>query len=591
MIVSMKKVGIVVQTKDAKDSVRDLASLGVVHVEFTRPPEGKDADSLQADLGLLNEALTVLNQPVFAEGAQAPEKNAEDWKKTAAHIVDCGRRYEHLRDFSVSLLAKIEQWQAWGDFNPDEIHALREKGIFVRLYQVPLRAVKDFPEDVIVRVLFESAGTAFCAVVSENPFESLYKEIDLPKMGLRAMKMRLEEDRLLMEQLVHDIRALLGYRQSLEERKPVLEKNLEFVRAWLGMGQEGGFSCLSGFVPLDAVDKLMAAARKASWAVLVTDPGPDDVVPTLLRNPKWITLIRPLTKLLEITPAYTELDISPLFLVFFGLFFGMLIGDAGYGISYFLLTYLVHRKMGFPPKQQRIFSLLYLLSGCAVVWGILTGTFFGQAWLANFGLKPLVPLLADTKYIQAFCFFIGAFHLTLAHGWRMLIQWPAKSMWAEVGWILVLWASFFLAKMLLLDDPYPSFVNGLIIVGVILVIFFANPQRNIFLTMAAGLGTLALSLMNNFTDVVSYIRLFAVGLAGVAIADAFNTMAGSVASGGGLALAGAVLIVIAGHALNLILGPMSVLVHGVRLNVLEFSGHAGVTWSGVPYKPLKEKED
>ena len=96
--------------------------------------------------------------------------------------------------------------------------------------------------------------------------------------------------------------------------------------------------------------------------------------------------------------------------------------------------------------------------------------------------------------------------------------------------------------------------------------------------------------MNNFTDVVSYVRLFAVGLAGVAIADAFNVMAfGSAAKGIG-AIIGGVLILIAGHTLNFVLGPMSVLVHGVRLNVLEFCSHANVSWSGFAYKPFCKKE-
>ncbi|MFA4843051.1 MAG: V-type ATP synthase subunit I, partial [Candidatus Omnitrophota bacterium] len=130
----------------------------------------------------------------------------------------------------------------------------------------------------------------------------------------------------------------------------------------------------------------------------------------------------------------------------------------------------------------------------------------------------------------------------------------------------------------------------LIILGVSLVIFFTNPRKNILKTVGEGLGALALGLMNNFTDVVSYVRLFAVGLAGVAIADAFNAMAGLVGTGNLLAIAGSVLIVIIGQTLGMVLGPVSVLVHGVRLNVLEFSGHANISWSGRPYKPLRESE-
>jgi len=152
-----------------------------------------------------------------------------------------------------------------------------------------------------------------------------------------------------------------------------------------------------------------------------------------------------------------------------------------------------------------------------------------------------------------------------------------------------LWAAFFIAKTLLLGDAFPPSGKWLIIAGLVLVLFFTNPQKNLLKAIGNGLGTIALSLMNNFTDIVSYVRLFAVGLATVAIADAFNAMALSVASGGIVAVIMGGLILVAGHGLNIILGPMSVLVHGVRLNVLEFSGHANVTWSGFEYKPLSEK--
>jgi V/A-type H+-transporting ATPase subunit I len=233
--------------------------------------------------------------------------------------------------------------------------------------------------------------------------------------------------------------------------------------------------------------------------------------------------------------------------------------------------------MGKKISDKTAFVLFYLLSTCTIFWGLLTGTFFGQAWHLKGGLKPLVPALTDTKVLQAFCFFIGALQLTMAHLWRALRQLPALTAAAEIGWVAVIWAAFFLARTLILGDMFPFFGNWLIIGGITLVIFFTSPQRNILKTIGKGLASVALSLVNNFTDVVSYIRLFAVGLAGVAIADTVNTLA---------AISAPILLV--GHALNFVLGPVGVLVHGVRLNVLEFSSHIGVSWSGVEYKPLKE---
>jgi V/A-type H+-transporting ATPase subunit I len=255
---------------------------------------------------------------------------------------------------------------------------------------------------------------------------------------------------------------------------------------------------------------------------------------------------------------------------------------------YGVIALLLQKKARQKNQDTNIFFLFYILSGCAIIWGLLTGTFFGQEWFLKAGYKPLIPALSDARNVQRFCFFLGALHLSIAHAWRLVLKMPSLSALADVGWIGIIWAAFFVARMLILGDPYPFFGKWLIIAGVSLVILFTNPQKNILKTVAEGLGTLALSLMNSFTDVVSYIRLFAVGLAGVKIADAFNAMATMIGWGNMFAIAAAALVAVIGNAMGIILGPVSVLVHGVRLNVLEFSGHANVSWSGLGYKPLKE---
>jgi V/A-type H+-transporting ATPase subunit I len=304
----------------------------------------------------------------------------------------------------------------------------------------------------------------------------------------------------------------------------------------------------------------------------------------LLRNPQWISTIRPVFKLMEVMPGYRELDISPLLLIFLGLFFGMIIGDAGYGTLYILLTLFAERRFGKKMRDRTIFRLLYFFSGCAIFWGALTGTVFGQQWYLAAGFKPMIPVLNNTKFLQAFCFFLGAFHLTLAHAWQAVRKAPSPAALADIGWIMVLWSAYFFAKMLILSAPLPGFVNTLLCAGLLLVIFCTNPQKNLLKAVGEGLGTVALSIMNNFTDVVSYIRLFAVGLAGVAISDTVNTLASAFGANNIFAK---IAILFVGHTINIVLGPISVLVHGLRLNVLEFSSHIGLTWSGTPYRPLE----
>lgn len=585
MIVRMRKTEIILQAKDTEQAAVALRRMGVLHVEPAQAPQGSDISALGEEINLVNQAMGTLTE-FSVKGSRGDgyiEKS--DWHLVARHIVNLKKRIEQLKEYSVTIKDKIDQWKEWGDFDPREIEALKEKNIYLKIYQIPLKEIDKLPAGIIVRQVSLSAGLANCVVISKQETPLAYKEMDLPKMSLSQMQARLADDAKTINALKKDILKHLDYQPRLSVIKKGLDKELELHQVMRGMGDYGTLACLSGYLPADAERALLETAKKQGWGVAINEPSEDDNVPTLIRNPRWAALIQPVLKFLEIVPGYRELDISPLFLCFLGLFFGMIIGDAGYGVFYFALTFLLQKKFSSRIKDKKVFSLFYFFSACAILWGLLTGTFFGQEWHIKAGLKPILPILNDTKFLQAFCFFLGAFHLTLAHAWQAMRKTPSLTALADSGWICVLWAAFFLAKNLILNDPLPYFTKWLIIAGISLVIFFSSPQKNILKTIASGLGAVALSLVNNFTDVVSYVRLFAVGMAGLAIAETVNTLAAGFKSANPLA---AMAIIFIGHTINMLLGPMSVLVHGVRLNILEFSGHANLAWSGVAYKPLKE---
>jgi len=585
MIVPMKKISVLVQEKDADSALVKMRSLGVLHVEYQRAPSGRGINKLQDDLAPLEQAIGVLSEAEFSYRQAAAGQEPGDWKISCRHIVDMRKRYAQLKEYSLALKSGISQWQDWGDFDPQAITDLHAKNIHVRLYQIPVKEIKSIPAGIIIRQVSVRRGTANCLIIAREKVEIPFKEMSLPKMGLLEMQERLAEDIRVIETIKNEIKKQAVYLESFFRAKKLLEKELEFQRTREGMGEAGRIMYLTGYAPFDTIGVLLEAAKTEKWGILVSEPSQEDGVPTFIRNPRWASIIRPVFQLMELIPGYRELDISPLFLCFLALFFGMIIGDAGYGAAYFLFTFWMQKKFSRKFSDARVFFLFYLFSSCAIFWGLLTGTVFGQEWYLKSGLKPFIPILNDTKFLQAFCFFLGAFHLTLAHCWQALRKMPSWTALSDIGWAGVLWAAFFLAKTLILNDPFPFFGKWLIIAGLSLVVFFTSPQRNILKMLGQGLGAVALSLVNNFTDVVSYVRLFAVGLAGVAIADTVNSLAAGFGTGNLLVKT---LIVFAGHTINIVLGPLSVLVHGIRLNVLEFSSHAGLSWSGVAYRPLKE---
>jgi V/A-type H+-transporting ATPase subunit I len=587
MIVEMKKATILFESKDAEATVRSLRSSGVLQVEHQNPPEGRDISALQEKVALIESSFDVLNQVMPSEKTIPPQNEISgDWTAVANHLIELGKRQEQLVSLSGNLTGQINEWEPWGDIDPNQILHLRQNGIYLTLYQVPVKEIGSFPDDVVVKTIFTTGDLAHCVVISQRSFECDFLEISPPKQSLSSLKSRLTENTTVMKTVKGEILESASFYEALLGIKKKLEKEIEFQQVVSGMGKEGAIGYVTGYIPFDMEGHLIAKARNNQWGISITEPSAGDNVPTLLRNPPWVGMIKPVLGLLGLTPGYRELDVSMAFLIFFAIFFGILIGDAGYGLVYILLTLLLtvwlHKTMKLNTEMKTTVSLFYLLGSCAIIWGLLTGTFFGQGWLT-----PLVPQLNNAESMETFCFFLGALHLSIAHSWRAILKFPSLTALADVGYICILWAAFFLARTLVLGAAFPPLGIWLVAAGSILVILFTSPQARVLRGIGEGLGTMALSFMNNITDVISYVRLFAVGLAGLAIAETTNTLASGFGNGV-VALAAGIVILIIGHGLNIILGIISVLVHGVRLNVLEFSGHANVTWSGSAFEPLRE---
>jgi V/A-type H+-transporting ATPase subunit I len=588
MIVPMKKATLLFETGDAEATVQYLRKLGVMHVEHQNLPESRDISALEEKVAIINSSLDILNQAIASQkNIQPQNKITGDWAEDANHIIELGKRQEQLESSSRNITGKINEWDRWGDVDLNQVQHLSQNGIYLKLYQAPVKEIRNFPDDVVVKTIFTAGDIANCVAISRRQFECPFIEILPPKESLSLLKSRLAENAKDMEMIKGElIKSACFYEAFLGIRKK-LDKEIEFQKVLSGMGTEGAIGYVTGYIPFDMEGQLIKEARSRKWGIVITDPSDEDNVPTLLRNPKWVDRITPVFDLLGLTPGYRELDVSMLFLIFFSIFFGILIGDAGYGVAYILITFVLQKKLKGSAELQTTLSLFYVLGSSAVIWGVLTGTFFGQSWLQALGVMPLVPQLNDPAVMQAFCFFLGALHLSIAHAWRALLKFPSLTAIADGGYICILWGAFFLARTLILGEAFPAAGLWLFAAGITLIILFTHPQRNVLRTIGEGLGTVALSLMNNITDVISYIRLFAVGLATLAIAETTNTLAFGLGDGI-IALAGGVAIILIGHCLNIILGPMSVLVHGVRLNVLEFSGHANVSWSGFTFEPLKE---
>ena len=352
------------------------------------------------------------------------------------------------------------------------------------------------------------------------------------------------------------------------------------------MGQAQAVAYLQGYVPVDAVDDLRQAAQRNAWGVVFADPTPEEHVPTLLRYHRAVKPILTLFDFLHIYPGYREDDVGLVFLVFFSLFFGMLVGDAVYGLM-LLVAALVLRRT-FPKVPAHIFSMLAIVGAATILWGVLTGSYLGIGPLPWFLKTVRIDWLTHRDNLIELSFLIGAIHLTLAHLWNIVEVRPRTKIVAQIGWIAVLWSMFLLARTMVLNHPLPSFVPYTLLAGVVFVALFMATKQE-FKRDWINHALLPLTIIGNFVDVLSYVRLYAVGYASVAVIASFNGMASSLGWHNPFTAVAAAILLLFAHSLNLALCALAVLVHAVRLNTLEFSTHKGLSWQGFDYRPFQRR--
>ncbi|MDR2111454.1 MAG: V-type ATP synthase subunit I [Spirochaetaceae bacterium] len=617
MIVPMKKVSLVVMDKAREVSLERLRDLGVMHLEkknvqseaLTKVLERRNR--IEAALGTLRPYRAPKGK---SPGAALPPGGGDTPEDLAARVLALADEKKSLQEQLAFQAKERSRVEKWGDFDPKALGELAEKGVVLIPYELSLKDYESLPGDCRLIVLGKDKTLAWVlAVGKEIPGANPWTPPERSLSGIDALITTMGER---LADIEDQFRRLALRADLLEGEGKVLRELIEFETAKAGMEPAGGLpgaltvSWFSGFVPADELGVLKRAAAENGWALLAGDPGEDDQVPTKLKNNKFASLINPLTDFLEVVPGYHEVDISGWFLFFFCVFFGMIFGDAGYGALLVLgsLAGIVKTsKKGVPPALK-----LFLLLGFSnFVWGVLTCSWFGIGDVN--ALPPVLrnislPLISNVTAAQSprdkgivqqnlmiFCFSLALLQLSIGHILAIIKGRTLKAL-ADLGSIAMVAGMYCIVLSLIASNEYrriPLLMPAVYVFagGFFLNFLFANYEGSFGRSVLESLKNIIsviLGIANVFSDIMSYIRLWAVGLAGAAIASTVNAMAGPMLGHFILFIFGVVLLVF-GHGLNIVLNVLSVLVHGVRLNTLEFSGHVGLTWSGYAYRPFAKR--
>lgn len=617
MIVPMKKVTLVVLDREREDALTALRKTGVVHIECNNP-QSEILDTLSEDLVRTAQVLALLDEyakgkPVATDVSAKSGAN-RDARTIIDRVLQLQEEKKDAQETLVRIGRELDRLRSWGDMDPADFDFFAERGLYFFPFEMSVEDYLAIPNSVHsiivnrdkknIRTLIWGEDDLLHEGMPPGAIETILPERST--VALRAELTQAEEripaiNRELAE-LAQHIPVIIEYQKKLN-----FEKEFEAVRAGMeavpvaeDREHPADLATVCGYLPEEKTAVITKAASKNGWACLIADPEITDEVPTQLKNNRFVNLITPLMDFLGTVPGYREVDISLWFLLFFGIFFAMIFGDAGYGAVLGVIAFggiLSARKKGASP-QPALYMLVYLAL-MTMAWGTITCSWFGipVEHLPETLKAAALPAFSNANpraanNIKVFCFTLGLIQISIAHLIGVIRYRTSLKALGEVGSLMMTVGMYFVVLNLVVSaEQYPlsDTILAMIGAGFLLNFVFINFEGAIgkgILESLKNIITMCLGVVNMFGDIMSYIRLWAVGLAGAAISATVNEMAGPFL-GGFIIFAGIILLVF-GHGLNYVMNALSVIVHGVRLNTLEFSNHLGLTWSGFKYEPFSE---
>ena len=582
MIVKMKKLTLFCLASKRMETLDRLAHMGAVQVETSVMADSAERPQLAAELTRIDRVAGAIRSFPAPEHKQ----NYKVSGKALLNEIDAKlETHSSLTKTLDSLLREESALAPWGEFDPLMIKKMAKKGIFVYLCEASTEEIEAIelalPDTAALKLLGGKRNRKRFAVVASAPVDDL-PTVHLPAdKSLAEVQTNINEVNAERAELAKKISEAYGALPKLAAYRAQMEGEFDFISARDAIQDHGEISVLTGFIPARECERLTEEAHKNGWGISFTDPGEEEPVPVLLDLPRWLNPIRPLLEFLGILPGYREIDVSLPMIIFMSIFFAMIINDAGYSILYLAVALVIMYIARHKVKIRQAAALLALFSMAGFVWGVLAGGWFGIEWG---GLKFLTNESTRNGNIQFVCFTIAMIHMSIGHISQLFRELKIRNILSQIGWLLVLAGFYIIAtKVIAYPGEPPKIANYLLGTGIGLLLVFHVRWMDF-----GSIFNFPFDIINCFTDILSYIRLFAIGIAGGHMAASFNMMSWQIMDSGWWAIPLGILLVLVAHLLNLTLGMVSVLVHGVRLNTLEFSNHIGVTWSGNEFKPLKK---
>ena len=589
MVTEMTKYGFILMSGEADAFLKKLQEIGMVDITRSVKPIDEQSEKLSYQADIYRKAIVALKE---VEPAEFAEKTYGD---LAANVLETVNGIESDRNQLTQLRRDLEECQPWGNFDVNDIERLAKQGLKLHFYKAKAVDPAWKEQYALSEISNDGVNTYFVVVDDQNEYEFPLKELPAPTRDCASIKKEiaaLEDD---IEQKNKHLSELKCHEDDLRKEMDKMASELDLHLAHVAGEKvaEDYITVFEGFAPASSEESLRALLDQEDVFYVADKAKVDDNPPIKLKNNKYVSMFELLTDMYG-RPKYNEFDPTVFISIFFMLFFAFCMGDMGYGLV------LIGASLGLKKMLGNIAPLGVTLGIATTVVGFFFHTFFSVdmlqwSWLPE-GVKSIMlpSQIAGFDGTMVLALLVGVVHICLAMIVKTYQATKTKGFANSLGtwgWTLLIVGGVIVGAFALLGVMETSLATwAIIIIGILsaLGIFFLNDlHRNPLVNMGIGLWDTYQMVTGLLGDVLSYLRLYALGLAGAKLGEAFNAIGVQALGDGGVNWIFFILIVVVGHVLNIAMCVLGAFVHPLRLNFLEFFKNSGYEGSGRNFNPLQ----
>lgn len=604
MISPMTKYSFILLSGQTEEFLSKIQDLGVIDITRSVKPVDEKSEALLSEADTVKKALNVLNS-CDAE----PEKGFRFDGDPVEAALKAQADVEELKNELSSAKKELSARKPWGQFSTESIGRLEAQGLKIRFYSCQKKKFDPaWAEIQPLQVVSETDTTVFfvtVAPVSEEysfpiePMAAPEGSVNEMELTIKDLETKLSERKKLLGNLKGCIGEL---RQRYNEKLGALD--LYLAESATEMAADSHLAVVTGFAPTED-DKRLCDAFDAFGIYYIHEPATKEDNPPIKLHNNWFAKNFEVLTGMYGMPVYDEFDPTPVLGPFFMLFFAMCMGDAGYGIVLMLIALFMKLKMQ-GTSLGKMYRLIGFLGGMTFFVGLFLGTFFGMSileaswtpeWLKALCVDGWFPdgKIAGFPVQMVLAVAIGVLHICLA----MIIKTinytkrfgfsKTVSTW---GWTTLIVGGIIVIALgmteVLSEVAFKWVIIALAAVSSLAIFVFNTPGRNPLVNIGSGLWDTYNMVTGLMGDVLSYIRLYALGLAGGMLGNAFNIMGTMILDipVPGVNWVFCIVILIFGHVLNLAMSCLGAFVHPLRLTFVEYFKNSGYEGTGLKYNPL-----